>query len=414
MLNRRKFSLALASAPGLCLTSSALSAEADSDWSSWRGNQRDGVCPGADWPKDLRNLTRQWSIDLSDSYSGPIIADGRVFTTESIGNQFESLVALDHSTGQELWRKQWSGAMTVPFFAKANGDWIRSTPATDGKRVLVCGMRDVIASFDAATGDEQWRVDFIADHGAVLPSFGLVCSPLIQGGFAYVQAGGAVRKVNLEDGSLVWSSMADQGGMSGGAFSSPILAPIHGVEQLIAQTRTTLCGLDLETGEPLWQRDIAAFRGMNILTPTLWNNHVFTSAYGGKAQLLNIIPGDTWSTEVAWEAKAEAYMSSPLIVDDHLYLHLRNQRFSCLDLATGKEKWRTTPFGKYWSMVTDRESILALDETGDLRLIRANPDKFELLDSQPVSSEPSWAHIALAGEQIFIRRQRGLDAYRWA
>ncbi|MEZ6148320.1 MAG: hypothetical protein R3B91_23380 [Planctomycetaceae bacterium] len=31
--------------------------------------------------------------------------------------------------------------MSVPFFAKANGDWFRSTPACDGEHIFVAGMR---------------------------------------------------------------------------------------------------------------------------------------------------------------------------------------------------------------------------------------------------------------------------------
>ena len=78
-------------------------------------------------------------------------------------------------------------------------------------------------------------------------------------------------------------------------------------------------------------------------------------------------------------------MSSPIIVGDYVYLHLQNDRFACVDLATGEETWRTTPFGKYWSMVTNGKNILSLDEAGDLRLIAANPDKYTLLDEKHVS-----------------------------
>ena len=107
-------------------------------------------------------------------------------------------------------------------------------------------------------------------------------------------------------------------------------------------------------------------------------------------------------------------MSSPVVVGDYLYVHLRSNRVSCVDLATGEETWRTTPFGKYWSMVTNGKNILSLDEAGDLRLIAANPEKYTLLDEKRVSDEPSWAHLAVAGSQVFIRRQRGLDAYNWS
>ncbi|MEM7557954.1 MAG: PQQ-binding-like beta-propeller repeat protein [Planctomycetota bacterium] len=409
-----------AAAAGALLANSAASAIASTSanpnvpWPSWRGPNRDGVVQG-DWSSDFSGLKKQWSNQYSDSYSGPIVAGGKVFTTETVAKRDETLIALDQQTGEQVWKQEWSGAMTVPFFAKANGDWIRSTPATDGKTVVVGGMRDVVAAFDAETGNETWRIDFVKQHGATIPSFGLVCSPLIYGEYVYMQAGGAVRKINLANGELVWAAMGDSGGMYGGAFSSPIIAELHGVRQLVVQTRKTLCGISLESGDVLWQQDIPSFRGMNILTPSVWKNNVFTSSYGGKAFMLSVgHSGGNWSVETAWKSKTEAYMSSPVIVGDYLYVHLRSNRVSCVDLATGEETWRTTPFGKYWSMVTNGKNILSLDEAGDLRLLAANPEKYTLLDEKRVSEEPSWAHLAVAGSQVFIRRQRGLDAYNWS
>ena len=106
-------------------------------------------------------------------------------------------------------------------------------------------------------------------------------------------------------------------------------------------------------------------------------------------------------------------MSSPLVVGDHLFMHLKNKRFCCMDLSTGKETWRTTPFGDYWSMVSNGQLILALDQVGELLLIKANTSEFELLDRKQVASEPTWAHLAIAGDSIYVRRQRGLDALTW-
>ncbi|MFN3190907.1 MAG: PQQ-binding-like beta-propeller repeat protein [Aureliella sp.] len=384
-------------------------------WPSWRGPTRDGMCAGQNWSKNLDGLKLEWSVDLADSYSGPIVAGGKVFTTETVGKRDETLIAFDVESGNEVWKQAWAGAMTVPFFAKANGDWIRSTPATDGEYVIVGGMKDVVAAFDAESGQEQWRIDFVKDHGAALPPFGLVCSPAIVGDSVYMQAGGAVRCIDRKTGELKWECLPDDGGMSGGAFSSPTIATIHGKEQLVVQTRTTLGGVDMKTGAVLWQRDIAAFRGMNILTPTVWKDCVFTSSYGGKAQLIEFNTSSTpWSTSVKWENKAEAYMSSPLVVGDYLYMHLKNNRCCCLDLNTGEEKWRTTPFGKYWSMLSDGSTIIALDERGELILVEATPDAYVELARKQITDQQAWAHIAVHDGRIFVRRQRGLDVYSWA
>lgn len=100
-------------------------------------------------------------------------------------------------------------------------------------------------------------------------------------------------------------------------------------------------------------------------------------------------------------------------IDGHVYTHLKNQRFACIELSTGKERCVTLPFGKYWSLIAQGRKILALDERGDLLLIKANPEKFELLGQRHVSNSPSWAHLAACDDEIFVRDLKGLAVYRW-
>ena len=104
-----------------------------------------------------------------------------------------------------------------------------------------------------------------------------------------MQTGGALVKLSLDDGSVIWKCLENEAGMmSSGAFSSPTIASIAGLRQLLVQTRNELCGVDLETGKVLWKEPIEAFRGMNILTPLVFGDRVFTSAHSGKAQLFEI------------------------------------------------------------------------------------------------------------------------------
>jgi hypothetical protein len=94
-------------------------------------------------------------------------------------------------------------------------------------------------------------------------------------------------------------------------------------------------------------------------------------------------------------------------------MHLRNQRAACIEIETGKEKWISREhFGKYWSMIADEERILALDETGELYLFRPNPSKFDLIESRKISDEPTWAHVAISGNELYIRELNALAAYR--
>jgi len=342
------------------------------------------------------------------------VAADRVFVAETKDQKLEIVRALDRETGRELWSAQWPGAMSVPFMAKRNGDWIRSTPAYDGQSVYVAGMRDVLVCLDAETGKERWRVDFVEQFQTPLPTFGFVCSPLVAGEHVYVQAAAGFCKLDKRTGRVVWRILTDGGGMFGSAFSSPVLATLGGQEQLLVQTRQKLAGVVPESGQVLWSQDIPAMLGMNILTPTVLGDAVFTSAYGGGSQLLGIKSGaGGFQAETVWKTALQGYMSTPVVIDGHAYLHLRSRRFTCVELATGKQKWTTEPYGQYWSLVAQRDRILALDQRGELLLIHATPDEFDLLDLRKISEQETWGHLAVSGNQVFVRELNGVSAYLW-
>jgi outer membrane protein assembly factor BamB len=390
--------------------------ETPSTWPQWRGPARDCRATGSAWPSSLspRNIKKTWQVELSPSYSGPIVSNDRVYVTETRESQYEVVRALERSTGREIWQAKWPGSMKVPFFANTNGSWIRSTPALDGNRLYVAGMRDVLTCLNAESGEIVWQVNFVKRFKSKIPSFGFASSPLIENDHIIVQAGGGVVKLDKLTGKTAWRGLVDDGGMSGSAFSSPTIATINGKKQLVVQTRKELAGADLATGQKLWSQEIPAFRGMNIVTPTVIEGSVFTSSYGGGSFLYDVRSANgSQAPKFQWKNKVQAYMSSPVVIDGHVYLHLRNQRFACIEIASGKERWISKPYGKYCSMVTQGDRILALDERGDLMLIRANPEKFDLLSSQHISDDPTWAHLAVCTNEIFVRSLNSQMAFQW-
>lgn len=386
------------------------------DWPQWRGPQRTGFVESTPlWPDNLNTLEMAWRVPLGPGYSGPIVAGMRVYVTETQAEKEEVVRALDRTNGKELWSQSWSGSMTVPFFAAENGSWIRSTPAFDGKTLYVGGMRDVLVALNAESGEIKWKIDFVQLMKSPLPTFGFVSSPLIFGSFLYVQAGGGLCKIDKETGKILWRTLDDGGGMMGSAFSSPVMDDLAGRQQLIVQTRTKLAGIDPEDGTVLWTQDVPNFRGMNILTPTVVDGGVFTSSYNHKSYFYRIREQDgSMSSAKAWENKVKGYMSTPILIGDHVYLHLQNQRLACIDLPTGKETWISSRrFGKYWSMVAQDDKILGLDQEGVLFLLKADPTELRILGEKRVSDEETWAHLAVSRSDLFIRDLKGVSCWHW-
>ena len=388
---------------------------AQTDWTQWRGPDRTGIIEGIRWPDSVGEevLIEERSIPLQPSYSGPVVVGDRVFVTETIDKSDEMVTAFEVSTGKKLWSTRWKGAMRVPFFAAANGSWIRSTPAFDQGLLYVGGMKDYLVCLNAETGAVIWKRDFPEETSSPVPNFGFVSSPLIDGDALFVQAGGGLQKLEKRTGKTIWSVLDDGGGMNGSAFSSPYLGTLAGKRQLIVQTRTTLNGIDPADGSKLWSQEIPAFRGMNIVTPTVFHDGVFVSTYGGTTQMLSIqASGDKFLVTQKWNVGQQGYMTSPVVVDGFAYLRLKNKRFACINLESGNVQWRSKPFGKYASLVAAGDKILALDEDGTLMLLRANPEKFDLIDKRKAGDD-TWAHLAVTPERLFVRDLKKLVIYRW-
>lgn len=414
----------------------------DLTWPSWRGPARDGTVAGTAWPEALsaERLTLRWKVEgLGDSYASPIVTESTVFTVATVGKREEVARAYDRATGELRWEARWPGAMSVPFFAAKNGSWVRSTPAFDGDALYVGGMREDLVCLDAADGSVRWHVDLAKRFGTDRPEFGFVCSPLIVGDTLYVQAGAAVLALETRTGETRWRSTDAQGGGMDSAFSSPVLSTIGGREQLLVQSRTHLAGFDPADGARLWSVEVPAFRGMNILTPLVHGDAVFTTAYGGRAHFYAVSAtaaeegAPTWRVDERWTARAQGYMTSPVEVAGHAYLFLRSNRFTCVDLATGEDRWISPPSGdSYWSLVAQGGMILALADTGTLRLVAADPGAYRVLGEVELVAGPSWAHLAVVsphagaapaegeaapaetrGADLFVRSQDALHAFAW-
>jgi NAD(P)-dependent dehydrogenase (short-subunit alcohol dehydrogenase family) len=117
------------------------------------------------WELDIRRYTCAWFLRFPNSaYS----TQGTAYIDVSIDHDAnrtaatnEVVRALDRRTEAKLWQASWKGSMRVPFFAMSNGSWIRATPAYDGESLFVTGMRDVLVSLNAASGEVQWRMEFL-------------------------------------------------------------------------------------------------------------------------------------------------------------------------------------------------------------------------------------------------------------
>ncbi len=81
------------------------------DWPQWRGPGRDGV-----WKEtgivsrfDSPQLAIRWRVPVSGGYSGPTVADNRVYLTDRLTKplQKERIHCFDAMTGQNIWSREY-------------------------------------------------------------------------------------------------------------------------------------------------------------------------------------------------------------------------------------------------------------------------------------------------------------------
>ena len=396
----------------------ALGGDYTETWTQWRGPQRNGQYEGITWPDHLResNLKKKWSVPLSSSYSSPVVDLQNVYTTESLESGQEQVSAYRRETGDLVWTQSWKGSMKVPFFAASNGSWIRSTPALADGKLFVLGMQEKLVCLDASTGKQLWDLNIPKTIKTPEPSFGGVSSPMVISDHLYVQAGGGLIKVDIHTGRLIWTSQLSDDAMNQSPFASPRIRMLGKTTQIVVLGRSGLAGIDPRDGTLLWNQNVPAFRGMNILTPTFVGDSILTATYGGKTHLFT--PAQTseneWSITEAWSQKVQGYMSSPVNDGSQAYLHGRSGRLVCLNTETGNIDWTSSEsLGKYCSMILHDNRILALSNDGKLRLIAANPKEYSVIDTFKVSDEDTWAHVAIADAQVFIRSLNALTIWNW-
>jgi len=234
-----------------------------------------------------------------------------------------------------------------------------------------------------------------------------------------VQTADSFVKVDRKTGKSVWRCLVRKGKgsqkMGQGSYSSPDFAVIQGRPQLLVANIDAIAGVDPSEGRVLWKRVLDSYDQGCVLAPIAYGSGIFTSSRASRTGHYPLtFRKKQFTISNGWKNKLVIYMSSPVVVGDFAYAHLKNGRFACIDLRDGKINWISNrPFGKYCSMVWRKDRILALTNDGQLLLIHADPDRFVLADSRKISTAETWGHLAIVGQHIYIRERNAIAAYRW-
>ncbi len=350
-------------------------ASATEDWPQFLGPTRDGQSPSmtlAAVPKEGWPL--RWKAAVGEGFSGPVVVSNCVYLFHRSEGQ-EVLSAYLVTDGSLKWKQ----ALATSYSAQFGGtEGPSATPAADHQRVFALGASGKLRAVSATDGRLLWQVDCAERFGAESGFFGFGSSPLLLGDRLIVQVGGpeaCVVAFAVSDGRVLWKAGTDEAG-----YGSPVTRTRAGRQEVLCFHRAGLLLLDPANGVELarfpWRARMHA--SVNAATPLAVGDGIFmTSSYGAGAVLLKP-DGKTFRSAWSGDESLSSHFATPVLVDGFLYgFHGRQESgpdFRCIEASSGKVRWSLERAGS-GSVLAAGRKLLLLMESGEVRVLEANPEK---------------------------------------
>jgi outer membrane protein assembly factor BamB len=419
------------------------------DWPQFRGPNATGIADGQHPPTtwDVKAGTNVlWKTPIPGlGHSCPIVWGDRVFVTTAVssgdpdpkvrtGNYGAvdsvndvskhtwQVLCLDRETGKVLWaRTAYEGVPKIKRHLK--GSQANCTPATDGKRVVVCFGSEGLYCYDFE-GKLLWKRDLSTiDSSFAIDreyEWGFGSSPIIHDGLVVVQfdlsRDSFIAAYSLEDGSRVWATPRDEIP----SWSTPTVWKNSVRTEIVTNASQYARGYDPATGKELWR--LAKKSEATIPTPVPAGDRVFISSGNrpiqpifalkpGAAGDITLKEGQTKNEAVAWGTmRGGPYMPTPIVYGPHLYVCSNAGIVTCYEAATGKQVYRERIGGTSYtaSPVAADGRLYFVSEQGEVRVVQAG-EKFELLAVNDMG-DVCMAVPAISRGALFVRTQHALFA----
>jgi outer membrane protein assembly factor BamB len=385
------------------------------DWPGFRGPGRDGVVHGVriatDWaaspPVEL------WRRPIGPGWSSFAVDGSRIFTQEQRGDH-EVVACYDAASGAQVWIHR----DAARFFESNAGAGPRGTPTLSNSRVYTFGATGILNALDAGSGAVVWSRDAASDSAGSpsmtgektkVPDWGFSSSPLVVDDVVIVAVAGQLVGYDIATGRPRWFGPA--GGVS---YSSPHLATIDGVPQVLLLSAAGLTSVTPADGKPLWEHPWPG--GFPLVQPALTGDGDILIAASGSSGIRRVAiahgPGG-WNAEKRWgTAGLKPYFNDFVVHEGHAY-GFDGRILASIDLADGERKWKGGRYGNgQLVLLPDQDLLLVLSEEGELALVAAAPDQFTELARFKAIEGKTWNHPVLVGDVLLVRNGEEMAAFR--
>jgi outer membrane protein assembly factor BamB len=385
-----------------------VAANAAAGWPGFRGPERDGVIRGVridtDWAKS--KPVELWRRPVGPGWSSFAVHGRLIYTQEQRGAD-EVVSCYDLTTGAPVWRHK----DAVRFYESNAGPGPRATPLFSSGRVYTFGATGLLNALDARNGSVVWSRNAASDTNTKIPDWGFASSPIVVGEKVIVATAGTLAAFDAGAGHQRWQGPAGRGG-----YSSPQLATIDGVAQILLLNGEGAIGVDPSDGKLLWKHE---WNIDGIVQPSvIAGADVLIGSGSGLGEVglrrVAVARGaGGWAVQERWTSNGlKPYFNDFVVHKGHAF-GVDGSMLACIDLKDGKRKWKNGRYGHgQIVLLPDQDLLLALSEEGELVLVTATPDQFTELARFPAIEGKTWNHPALVGDLLLVRNGEQMAAFR--
>ncbi len=356
------------------------------------------------WPDEGPELL--WEFEgIGNGYSTPAVNSEIVFVTGEI-NGIGYLFKFDLK-GELKWKREYGKEWIKSF------DGTRATPNIVDGLVYVCsGMGDIVC-FDVESGEKLWSINMVDDLKGTNNVYGYSMQLLIDEDTLYCLPGGSeinIVALNRFTGKTIWTSKG-MGETAG--YGDAIIANLPERKLLISFSEFFLMGIDANSGEILWSKELALIGDIPCNKPIYEDGFLYYVAGPGNGSAKLKISDDGNSIEEVWTNMSfDTSFGGFVKYKNYLYGNLEGQRvLGSINAESGK-LGSTLKFRKGAVIVADG-LLYCYNESGYVGLIKPVNGELELLSKFRITkgTKEHFTRPVIAQGRLFIRHGNALLVY---
>ena len=378
-----------------------------SDFSQWRGPNRDGTYPGANllqtWPSGGPQLL--WKFDgLGVGYASAAVANERVITVGTL-DSISYLFCFD-MMGVQLWKTR----LSRDFMGVYAGTY--STPVIRGDQGFITTGLGMLYCFNTAKGNVVWSRDLIKEFDGINPleKGGYLDNLVVDGNLLICAPGGAARNIVALDqatGTVVWES---KGTSEVSGYGTPTLADHKGRKYYFYQDETSIIALNIADGSVVWTHP----RGWGTYVGSLFFHDGYLFYLTEMSSVLLKLADGSNPPQVAWtQSDFFPLQGDPVLIGNRMYGKSKGKKYLTVDWATGQTIASIPATAMVVTSVAGDGLIYAYDIDGNFSLLKPVESGVETVGSFKIPGGTKYhcSHPVISNGKLIVRHDNSLFVY---